>query len=402
MFHMLPHLQCLPAHQRETWNAWMDRVPHDFYHRAEYHLLSEREGDGIACLAVYGDERRFLAWPYLLVPLASAHGLELTDLYDITSVYGYPGPVSLNGDASASFLSEAISAIQELWHSQKAVSAFTRSNPLLQQPGLTESSGTLVPAGQTISLDLRVPLEQSWAQFRRGHRYEIRKGHEAGLVFWHDEQWRFLRDFVLLYTETMTRRHAESRYFLKESYFARLRETSGAAACHLLVALHRQDLAAAAIFTECCGIVQYHLSVMREEYRRLAPVKVLLDGTRVWAKMRGNRVLHLGGGHACAEDSLFLFKAGFSKRRHPFFVWRKVLDERKYGLLAAARAQYCARHGLLSECSSFFPFYRQPLIAAEKFSRLGARPNAYQDHKGCLPVTNVANTGVAENPAKDS
>ena len=165
----------------------------------------------------------------------------------------------------------------------------------------------------------------------------------------------------------MRRKRAESRYFFKESYFARLRETSGPANCHLLVTLHGRDLAAAAIFTECCGIVQYHLSVMREEYRRLAPVKVLLNGVRVWAKTRGNTVVHLGGGHGGAEDSLFLFKAGFSERRHPFFVWRTVLDQRKYNLLTAARAHYCALHGLASECSSFFPFYRQPLVAAEIF-----------------------------------
>ena len=363
---MLPGLQCLFARQRKMWNAWMDRVAHDFYHRAEYHLLAEREGDGIACLGVYGNEHRFLAWPYLLVPLASVHGLESTDLCDVTSVYGYPGPVSLNGDASHSFLSEAISAVQELWRVQKAVSAFTRTNPLLQQPGLTGSSGVLLPAGQTISLDLRMPLEQSSAQFRRGHRYEIRRGHKAGLLFCHDEQWRFLKDFVLLYTETMRRRRAESRYFFKDSYFARLRETSGSATCHLLATLYKQDLAAAAIFTECCGIVQYHLSVMREEYRRLAPVKVLLDSARAWAKARGNVVLHLGGGHAGAEDSLFLFKAGFSKRRHPFFVWRTVLDQRKYDQLVAARAQYCAWRGLVSESPSFFPSYRQPLVTAEK------------------------------------
>ena len=350
----------------------MDRVPHDFYHRAEYHLMAEREGEGTGCLAVYCDNGRFLAWPYLLAPLATVHGLECTDLCDITSVYGYPGPVSLNVDASHSFLNEAMSAVQELWRTQGAVSVFTRTNPLLDQTSFLETSGSLLPIGQTISLDLRVPLEQSWAQIRRGHRYEISRGNKAGLLFCHDEQWCFLEDFILLYTETMRRKRAESRYFFKESYFARLRETFGSSACHLLITLYRQDLAAAAIFTECHGIVQYHLSVMHEEYRHLAPVKVLLNGARVWAKARGNTVLHLGGGHSGAEDSLFQFKAGFSKRRHPFFVWRMVLDQTKYDLLAAARALYCAQHGFVSECPNFFPCYRQPLVAAERFVQFGA------------------------------
>lgn len=369
MLHTFPPLQCLFAHERGKWNAWIDRVRHDFYHRAEYHLLAEQEGDGTACLAVYGDHRRFLAWPYLLVPLTSVQGLESPDYCDITSVYGYPGPVSLNGDGSQSFFNEAMSAIQELWRAQRAVSVFTRTNPVLDYPSPPQGFGNLLPIGQTISLDLCMPLEQSWAQIRRGHRYEIQKGHKAGLIFWHDEQWCFLKDFIALYTETMRRRRAENRYFFKESYFARLRETSGCAACHLVVTLYKGDLAAAAILTECCGIAQYHLSVMREEYSHLAPIKVLLDGARVWTKTRGDTVLHLGGGHAGAEDSLLQFKAGFSKRRHSFSIWRTVLDQTKYDLLAAARAEYCARHGLVSEARDFFPCYRQPVVAAERLAQ---------------------------------
>jgi len=343
----------------------MDRVPHDFYHRAEYHCLAEQRGEGTAWLAVYGDARRFVAWPYLLYGLASTQGLELTDRCDVTSVYGYPGPVSLNGATNSSFLNEAIAAIHELWRAQKVVSVFTRTNPLLRYSGLLENFGTLLPAGQTISVDLQVPLQESWAQVRRGHRYEIRKGQGAGLRVCHDQEWRYLRDFVLLYREIMRSRAAESRYLFEESYFAALRKISGDVSCHLLVALQRQDVAAAAVFTECRGIVQYHLSATREEYRHLAPAKVLLDGARVWAKERGNKILHLGSGVAGAEDSLFRFKAGFSTLRHPFFVWRTVLDHACYEQLSTARAEYCARQGLISECPHFFPCYRQPLVAAE-------------------------------------
>ena len=349
----------------------MDRLPHDFYHRAEYHLLAEQRGEGTARLAVYGDIHRFVAWPYLLLPLSSVEGLESTDLCDVTSVYGYPGPVCLNSDGSGSFLNEAMSAIQELWIVQRAVSIFTRTNPLLGL-SLLQNFGTLLPAGQTISVNLSIPLEESAAQIRRGHRYEIQRGRNAGLVFWHDRQWSRLKEFILLYTEAMGRKGAESRYFFEEPYFAKLREISGLATSHLLLVLRGQEVAAGAVFTECRGIVQYHLSAMREEHRRLGPVKILLEGARAWAKSRGNTVLHLGGGHAGAADSLFQFKAGFSRCRHQFFVWRAVLDRASYDLLAEARARHCTQHQLVSSCPYFFPQYRQPLEVPEQVCQRGA------------------------------
>ena len=54
-------------------------------------------------------------------------------------------------------------------------------------------------------------------------------------------------------------------------------------------------------------------------------------------KARGNRVMHLGGGLGGAHDSLFDFKAGFSKDRQPFRTWRVVVDPVRYAELSQAR-----------------------------------------------------------------
>lgn len=358
---------CISAHQRERWNAWLDHVPHDFYHRAEYHLMAERRGEGCAFLAVFGDPHRFVAWPYLLVRLSVIPGLEFTRRCDVTSVYGYPGPLSHGCHADGTFREEAFEAIRALWRRQNAVSAFSRTNPLLRNAALLECLGALVSCGQTVSVNLDIPLEQSWAGYRRSHRYEIRKGLQAGLQVVQDTEWRYLDEFVSLYAESMRRRDASDRYRFDKKYFTALREALGGSG-HLLLTRKGEDIAAAAVFTECCGIVQYHLSATREEYRPLAPAKVLLDGARVWAKARGNNVLHLGGGVGGAEDSLFRFKTGLSNCRHAFFVWRAVLDQEGYDLLAEARARFAAGRGLIPEHRGFFPAYRQPFVATDQFS----------------------------------
>ena len=61
--------------------------------------------------------------------------------------------------------------------------------------------------------------------------------------------------------------------------------------------------------------MQYHLSGMSEAFARERPTKLMLDHVRQWARARGNRWLHLGGGVGSAQDNLFKFKAGFSKLR---------------------------------------------------------------------------------------
>jgi len=71
--------------------------------------------------------------------------------------------------------------------------------------------------------------------------------------------------------------------------------------------------------------VQYHLSATPDGEVRSGGAKVILDEVTKWARERGSRWLHLGGGLGGSEDDpLFRFKAGFSKIRLPFKVarWR--------------------------------------------------------------------------------
>ena len=78
-----------------------------------------------------------------------------------------------------------------------------------------------------------------------------------------------------------------------------------------------------------------------------------------WAKERGNRLMHLGGGVAGAQDKLFDFKTGFSKLRSPFYTWRLVSDPEVY-------ARLCQKWELATGKTAnppdlFFPAYRAPL-----------------------------------------
>ena len=74
-----------------------------------------------------------------------------------------------------------------------------------------------------------------------------------------------------------------------------------------------------------------------------------------WAQAQGAAYMHLGGGLGGREDSLFHFKAGFSKQRADFFTYRVIADPSAYETLCARWQEH--HHAPLDE--TFFPAYRK-------------------------------------------
>jgi len=158
----------------------------------------------------------------------------------------------------------------------------------------------------------------------------------------------------------MARLGASEFYYFSEDDFRRLRSSLGGD-LHLLVTLKDSVVAAAGLFIEYEGDVEWHLVGANALLRDLSPSKVLVDDSIRWARDRGNRILHLGGGRGGREDSLFWFKSRFSPRRHQFHTGRWILEERRYAELdAARRATLPASAG---HDPDFFPAYRAALIA---------------------------------------
>jgi lipid II:glycine glycyltransferase (peptidoglycan interpeptide bridge formation enzyme) len=97
------------------------------------------------------------------------------------------------------------------------------------------------------------------------------------------------------------------------------------------------EIASAGIFSETCGIVQYRLSGTADAYRQNDASHLMTHFAREWARERGNTVFHLGDGVGAANDSLFQFKAAYSKHRSQFSTWRVIIDQQVYRDLLQSR-----------------------------------------------------------------
>jgi hypothetical protein len=346
-----------------NWLALLDRLPHDVYHRPDYHLLTGLGHQGTPQLFSYeeSDGKLFL-WPYLIRPIPA------TDNYDVSSVYGYAGPVS---SPDPEFVQRAWLALGDHWRQLGVVSAFTRFHPLLDNaqllanlPGISANEG-LCPAGSTVSIDLSIPSTDQVRRYQKVLRQEIRKSRELGFVTTEDTEWEHAGTFVELYLGTMLRRNSRKEYLIDEAWLRVLRQSLGTRA-RLFVTKYEGRVAAALLAMEHHPFLHAHLTGINSEMAAYSPLKILLDDIREWGTQRGLQHFHLGGGLGGREDSLFQFKRRFSSNIHPFFTGRWVLDRTRYEELERGHREVLLSRGyLIDQVPQYFPIYRYHPIEAD-------------------------------------
>ena len=365
-------LRLIPSADAE-WNMYLSRVPHDFFHRAEFHRVTENCANGKAWLAVYGNSDKFVAWPYLLQEIVGFEHQATANLRDITSIYGYTGPLAFGCNGDEAFLLSAWNAMLDAWASQYVVSAFTRFHPVLANHGWVPYLRNDAPPrnfvqesvaeGKTVGIDLQRSPQEIWHGYKRQLRQALRRLFDLGISVTVDPDWRDLDQFVRIYYGTMKRNRAGSSYLFPSQYFRELKESLGEHGS-MIVARSGDDIVSAALLIEYAGIVTVHLLATDPRFVELSPSKLLLHEAQAWARARGNRVLHLGGGRGSrTDDSLFRFKSLFSDSAYPFYTGRWILNREAYDTLANERRTQAERLRF-TVADGYFPAYRAPLCRA--------------------------------------
>jgi hypothetical protein len=383
---MREQLLAIPASSPE-WGEWLARTPHDFFHTANYHALAESSGEGDALLLVYGDADRFCLWPHLCRRVDPDLASGQPGVCDVTSVYGYPGPLCQGSLPGEPFLFEAFAAFSDFWRSSGVVSVFTRFHPLIaNQRFATGFSGSssgvspepgLVSRGKTVAIDLSLSPEAVWNEYRRSLRWSLRTPTRSVLHSSPDPDWHYFEDFFRMYDATMRRNRASDYYFFSREFFQRIRAQLDSQGT-LFVTFAGDQVAATALVIEHPPYVTTYLAATREDLYHLSPCSRLYHDIQVWARNRGNLWLQLGGGRgAREEDTLFHFKAAFSPRHFSFHTGAWILQPELYLALSHAREKEAAATGHTID-STYFPAYRAPLLrdhqSSESARATGAGP----------------------------
>ena len=317
----------------------------DSYFTWDYHQIEAAKVDAIPILLLHESGTGRVAFPFLIRDVEEVPGAR-----DVTSVYGYAGPLVEGEDLDYCAIQHDIA---DSLSKHRVVSVFSRLHPLLEQRRVLGGIGQVVEAGQTVAIDLTMSREDQWSQYRANLRREVRALRDSTIVCRQSNSAEDIDKFTRLYNDTMVRRQAARSYLASREYVDSLCSATDFTT-HLFLCELDGVMICAGLFLVCGDFVQYHLSGSDPDYRRFAPTKLLLDAVREWAIDRGLRTFHLGGGVGSGEDSLFRFKKGFSKQLHPFATWRWVLDESTYDELCRRRDE---SRGAVRD-QDFFPRYR--------------------------------------------
>ncbi len=333
--------------ERDEWQRVMNAFPmSDIYYMPDYMETQEELERGRALLAVWDppDFDGKVAYAFIK---RSIEGYD--DVFDITTPYGYGGPIfsgSLTDSSRA--IREFRAEFSDYCRDSRIVSEFVRFHPLLGNYVGDCCGMKTAYVRDTVVVELDASRDPLVA-FPSKTRNMVRKAVKRGVRVEVSSDATSLREFIRLYNETMQRRNAADYYFFSELFFKELLEKVKPRP-FLLTACLGDRAIASALFLRFDQFLHYHFSGSDPDFQRFAPNDLIIYEAAVQGIRLGAKRLHLGGGYKGTEDSLFRFKASFSDVRTPFYIGRQIHDQEAYDKL-------CIVLGRNDE--GYFPAYRK-------------------------------------------
>lgn len=272
---------------------------------------------------------------------------------DLTTPYGYGGPVILEGDVEDyPPLMEAFeNAFRKYCEEHRVVSEFIRFHPIVNQAEAFQAIYDVHLHNWTVGTNLRDYEDPIMEEFSKSARKTMRRALQNDLSYVIEEGCDSIEEFQKIYYETMDRNEAGSDYYFPTSYFDDLRHdiSDRLLSCRVL---YQGETVSMSLCFHTDDILHVHLSGTKDEFLHLSPAYVLRYAYVLWAQEQGLKLIHYGGGTTGSpDDSLFLFKKKFGRNtQFPFYLGKKIWNKEVYRELVARSGQ---------NEKIFFPAYRQ-------------------------------------------
>ncbi len=167
----------LGLQDREQWvlelECLKDLSP-DIHYRPEYCGLFKDMGE--ARLFIYREGTASVIYPFLLRKVNLIPGLEgklKQDLYDITTPYGYGGPLATPA-AGEKVWSNFCRCLTEYCKGNGIITEFIRFHPLLGNHHLLRRQVVIDRVSSVVFVDLKMSDEEIWSGYERNNRKNIK------------------------------------------------------------------------------------------------------------------------------------------------------------------------------------------------------------------------------------
>ncbi|RIV74400.1 GNAT family N-acetyltransferase [Flagellimonas aequoris] len=334
--------------KKKEWDHVVDSFDKsDFYHSYDYHQACLKEKEA-AKLLVYKASGATIALPLLVRPINGS------GYFDAASVYGYAGPLVSQLNEDFNFV-EWKTRMLSYFTENKIVSVFSSINPFVEhQMELLSIFGEIEKLGDIVFFDLERPQTHFKDYSKTTKRYIKRNENLFDIREGKSEE--DARKFIKIYYRSMDRIQADSQYYFNLEYFMDLLNSKSCDAYFVFATKDNGKEISAAFIVRTNQIIQYHLSGTLDKYRHLSPVRTIIDHVRKKGIAENSKFFNLGGGVGSKNDTLFEFKASFSKNRTPFKVWKFIANSEVYH-------QLCREYPPIQDLDkpNYFPKYRSSL-----------------------------------------
>jgi hypothetical protein len=259
------------------------------------------------------------------------------------------------------------------WELATAFPAFR--DALFEEEGVVAEFAHLHPWSQTrtvlgegceydreiVWVDTSLSLEDLWRNhLEHACRKKIKQAERGGVRIFAASNDDHIREFYRVYRHTMERNEAEASYYLSYEFFRAFREELPENS-RFVLAEYRDRIVAVTLCLHDDTDAFALFGGADAAFNQVRPTNAVFWELIRWAHETGKKRFVLGGGYRL-NDGIFRFKAGFSRFRQPFYVYKRIHLAQEYAILERRFREFS---GMAAEDVNYFPIYRHHPPAAK-------------------------------------
>ncbi len=328
----------LQASQIQLWRQDLDffeRV--DVCQLPEYHLAYATRIEGASpVMWVFEEGGDRFAYPFLQAPV-SVRGtdgkMHKTAYSDISSIYGYSGPLSTSRDKK--FMDHAWQSFGEWAQEKKIIAEFSRYSLFARTKDNAHSDTTIEQNRLSAVIEMQKTADELFSALEKKTRNMIRKAQGQNLSARRLDISAHLDDFRALYDATMQRNEAPGFFYYDDTYYKKLLSLPDDE-IRLYGAFAADRMVSACISLSYKQGALYHLGASLPEFAKAGANNLVLFEMSKDLLESGVTYLNMGGGKTTAEDDALLrFKKSNATGLDRYYIGKRVLDQAAYAEVIA-------------------------------------------------------------------
>ena len=316
--------------EKKIWSKFLNLIPHnkkDIYYNSEYVDLYKNRECSPKCF-IHKSNDNIYFYPFIKRRISGMN------YYDITTPYGYGGPIIKNYDKK--FILEALNNYYGILEENNIVCEQVKFHPILKNVDIFKevNSYKIYMSCNTVTIDCKLDIDFMLSKiYKKSNREKIKKIEKKNANVFFSRDINSIKQFEKIYNKNLENINANKKYFFNQKYYKsilnNLKDNFFIANLEI-----NNEILATQMVLYFNNIGHTHLQGTTEKGKKLGVTNYLKHRVILKAKELNIKFLNFGGGRTNDEnDSLLNFKKSFSNILSEFYIAEKIYNYEIYSEL---------------------------------------------------------------------